>query len=98
MDVTRTGQQLVDRDGAAVGKVTDVIADPATLEAEWAVVKLGRFGHEHLVPLDLIEDEGGVLVLPCSKDTVKDTPAVKDHTPPTRGDADDLHRHYASVG
>jgi hypothetical protein len=98
MDVTLTGQQLVDREGAAVGKVTDVIADPATLEAEWAVVRLGRFGHEHLVPLDLIKEEGEVLVLPCTKELVKDSPTVKDHTPPTRHDADDLHRHYATVG
>jgi hypothetical protein len=96
-DDTLTGHELLDREGAAVGKVTDVIADPATLEAEWAVVKMGRFGGEHLVPLDVIEEQGELLVLPFTKDAVKDTPAVKDHTPPTPHDADELHRHYEAV-
>jgi len=57
MDVTLTGHELLDREGAPVGKVTDVIADPATMRAEWAVVKTGRFGGEHLVPLDAIEEK-----------------------------------------
>jgi hypothetical protein len=96
MDVTLTGHELLDREGAPVGKVTDVISDPATMRAEWAVVKTGRFGGEHLVPLDAIEERGDLLVLPFTKDDVKDTPSVKDHTPPSRHDADELHRHYES--
>ena len=96
MNDALTGHELLDRDGEAVGKVTDVIADPITLEAEWAVVKLGRFGHEHLVPLQAIEEHGARLTVPFSKETVKDAPAVKAHTPPTTRERDELYRHYGA--
>lgn len=94
MDITLTQQELVDPEGHPIGKVTDVISDPATLQPEWAVVKLGRFGHEHLIPIQAIEEHDAHLVVPFGKEAVKEAPAVKDHMAPSNREREELYRHY----
>lgn len=89
-----SGREVHDRDGEKVGTITDVIAEPATLEAEWVVVKMGRLGGEHLVPIEAIDLTGDEVVVRFAKGEVKTAPKVKEHTSPSRAEKDSLLRHY----
>ena len=53
-----SGRDVLDRSGEKVGTVTDVIAEPTTLDPEWVVVRMGRLAGEHLVPIEAIDLTG----------------------------------------
>lgn len=90
-------RSVLDRDGQQIGKVTDVVSDPITLEAEWLVVKLGRFAGEHLVPLAAVDERADGLAVRLPKQEIKSTPKVHDHLQPTARERDALYRHYGLV-
>lgn len=91
---TMPPEVLVDRSGETIGKVTDVIPDPVDLEPAWLVVRPGRFGKEHLVPIDAVEQRDDEYVAPFDKDTLKTTPVVAQHTAPTDSERDAVYRHF----
>lgn len=74
------GRTAIDAAGSTVGTVTDVIADPETGNAKWAVIDLGLFKREHYAPLAhayRTEDNG--LVLDVDKRFIAEAPkAAKD--------------------
>jgi hypothetical protein len=92
-------EQLIDRTlvgsgGAEIGVITDVIADPSTLEPEWVAVRTGRLRREHLVPLAAITPEDGSLVVPFDRDAVKHAPSMKTHVAPTGSERLSLYHHF----
>lgn len=94
MDQTLLGQKLVGHDGNPIGKITDVISDPATLEPEWLTVKTGMVGGEHLVPVKAIDPGAEGIVVPFEKEQVKSAPAARDHTAPTGDERAEIYEHY----
>src|SRR4051794_15785306 len=91
------GHTVVDESGGKVGKVTQLYMDDETGQPEWLTVKTGLFGGgASFVPLAGASAQGDDLVIPYSKDTVKDAPRVEDD-----GDGylrpeeeEELYRHY----
>ena len=89
------GEKLMDRHGNAVGKITDVIVDSATLENEWITVKTGMMGGEHLVPIAVVEDRGGEIRVPFAKDDIKAAPTVdKGHAAPSPSERHEVFTHF----
>ena len=85
---------LFGRDGGEIGVITDVIADPSTLEPEWVAVRTGRLRREHLVPLAAVEQHGGTLVVPFEREAVKHAPSMKTHVAPTGSERISLYQHF----
>jgi hypothetical protein len=93
---TLTGRDVHDRTGEKIGTVGRVRPDDAG-RPTWAAVRTGLFGFsESLVPLEGAHLDGGRLVVPFDKATVKRSPALE--TPPeeplTRDDERRLCDHY----
>lgn len=89
------GQTVVDDSGDVVGRITDVISDPATLQVEWVTVRTGRLRGEHLLPAEVIRaDENGTLTVPFTREHVKHAPTSRDHAAPTRPERDALYGYY----
>ena len=78
---TLSGLPVIDMQAESVGKVTDVIYDDRDMSPRWAVVKTGRLGSEHCVPLDnSYVASAGELVVAFDKMSVKRAPRVgRDH-------------------
>lgn len=72
------GATMVDKEGAKIGKIEDAFLDRHTGQAAWAAVKTGLFGRKHtLVPItDAFLNPDGEVVVPFSKDQVKDAPNI----------------------
>ena len=85
---------LVGSGGREIGVITDVIADPSTLEPEWVAVRTGRLRRENLVPLAAITSDGGSLVVPFDRDAVKHAPSMKTHVAPTGSERLSLYAHF----
>lgn len=88
------GRTVVDRDGVTVGKITDVITDPVTLEPEWLTVKTSRIGRERLVPAAAAQHDGDGVAVPFDKEQVRGAPAAKEHTAPTNQERAAIYAHY----
>lgn len=69
------GHDLIDEEGAKIGRIEDVYVDENTGEPEWVAVTTGLFGtRTSFVPLRDLESDGEHLVSPWYKDVVKDSP------------------------
>jgi hypothetical protein len=92
------GREVVDEQGNKIGTVRDVIPDEETAQPAWIIVSLGVLRSEHFVPLDVAyESDGGRLVLPFSREMVKQSPkAARDHVL-ERSTATELRRYYAAA-
>ena len=95
MRAIKPGEVLEDHEGNEIGRVTDVVSNPTSLQPEWVTVRVGRFGGEHLVPLEAVaERDNGALVASFAKERVKSAPRVKDHAAPGRPEREALFQHY----
>jgi sporulation protein YlmC with PRC-barrel domain len=89
------GRRLMDRDGEAIGKITDVIYDATTLEPDWITVKMSRFGGEHLVPASVTESGAEGPAVPFPKEMVKEAPTVeRGHVAPSATERRSIFEHY----
>jgi hypothetical protein len=88
------GDTMVDEDGHKVGKVTDVVSRPDTLEAEWLVVKTSLFGRPRLVPLASAYEEGHTAHIAYSKDDVMSAPVPEVLTSLATFERQTLLAHY----
>ncbi|WP_146069272.1 PRC-barrel domain-containing protein, partial [Arthrobacter sp. ZGTC412] len=69
------GGNVVGSDGSKIGSIGQVYADDQTSEPTWVTVKTGLFGtSESFVPLDAATQDGKDIVVPYTKDKVKDAP------------------------
>jgi hypothetical protein len=89
-----TGHPVVDTRLARVGTVTDVLFDDRSVPG-WAVVKTGRLGGEHFVPLQhTYVDADGRLVVPLKKTDIKHAPRVRRDHVLTREARRELRDYY----
>jgi uncharacterized protein (TIGR02271 family) len=95
-DPTRLqGADVHGRDGKKLGTVDAVYFDNDTDRPEWASVKTGMFGSKvSLVPLAPAQYDGGSLMVPYDKDTLKTAPHHDPGRELTPRDEEDLFRHY----
>ena len=76
------GHDVIDEQGVAIGKITDVVYDHRTEQPRWAVVATSRFRSPHFVPLvaKTYLTADGAVVVPFDKNTIVHAPkAGRDH-------------------
>ncbi|MBT2530905.1 YsnF/AvaK domain-containing protein [Arthrobacter sp. ISL-48] len=96
--LNRSGN-VIGLDGEKIGSIGQLYADDDTGEPTWITVKTGLFGaSQSFVPVEAARIEGDDLVVPYTKDFVKDGPRVDadGHLEPEEEDR--LYAHYESEG
>jgi sporulation protein YlmC with PRC-barrel domain len=69
------GHTVVDPNGAKIGKVADVLRDPDTGRARWAVIDLGKLKAAHYAPLvDAYKSVDDTLVVNLEKRLIASAP------------------------
>lgn len=92
--LSRAGNVLTS-DGEKIGSIGQVYVDDDSDQPTWVTVRTGLFGtSESFVPLEAARLEGDDILVPYTKDQVKDAPRIDDdgHLNPT--DEDRLYDHY----
>jgi uncharacterized protein YrrD len=90
------GKMLVDRNGEKIGKLQDVYVDVENDEPQFGTVKEG-FIRRHLtfVPLGGLQVGPDELMVPVSKEQVKDAPSIEQHGEElSQADESALYHHY----
>jgi len=89
------GRTVTDQQGNKIGKVGQVYLDDTTGEPEWLTVSTGLFGtRESFVPLRNADYSGDDIVVPVTKDVVKDAPNVDNDGHLEPAEEDTLYRYY----
>lgn len=90
------GRDVVGSDDKKIGKAGQVFLDDETGSPEWVTVNTGLFGtNESFVPLQEATLTGDGVVVPYTKDTVKDAPNVDpDAGHLTPEEESELYRYY----
>jgi uncharacterized protein (TIGR02271 family) len=98
-DLLQRNGSILSTDGAKIGSIGQVYADDDNGQPTWATGKTGLFGtSESFIPLEGARVEGSDLVVPYTKDQVKDAPRVDadGHLEPSEEDR--LYAHYGVGG
>jgi uncharacterized protein (TIGR02271 family) len=89
------GREVVDSEGDKIGSLEEVYLDIGSGRPEWATVKTGMFGmKQSFVPLRDANPVGGKVVIPYSKDQVKDAPSVDPDGELSPEEEERLYTHY----
>ena len=89
------GGNVIGADGDKIGSIGQLYADDDTGEPTWVTVKTGLFGtSQSFVPVEGARSEGEDLVVPYTKDHVKDAPRVDVDGHLTPEEEDRLYSHY----
>ncbi len=89
------GGNVIGADGEKIGSAGQLYADDDTGEPTWATVKTGLFGtSQAFVPVEGARAEGDDLVVPYTKDHVKDAPRVETDGHLEPAEEDRLYAHY----
>lgn len=89
------GGNVVGTDGAKIGSIGQLYADDDTGEPTWVTVKTGLFGtSETFVPVEGARSEGEDLVVPYTKEHVKDAPRVDADGHLTPEEEERLYTYY----
>jgi hypothetical protein len=89
------GLNMLDREGAKIGRIEDVFVDPETGEPEWALVNTGLFGRRPTyVPLDSATEERQSVLVPYAKEHVHDAPNFDSGHDLSPADEEGIYRHY----
>jgi len=90
------GRTVTDQQGGKIGKVGQLYLNDTTGEPEWLTVSTGLFGtRESFVPLRGADYGGGDVVVPVTKDIVKDAPNVDNDGHLEPSEEETLYRYYA---
>ncbi|WP_426225711.1 DUF2382 domain-containing protein [Pseudarthrobacter sp. DSP2-3-2b1] len=90
---------VLSTDGDKIGSIGEVYADDDNGQPTWVTVKTGLFGtSESFVPLETARVEGNDLVVPYSKDQVKDAPRIDTDSHLDPAEEDRLYQHYQLGG
>ncbi|WP_139318357.1 PRC-barrel domain-containing protein, partial [Kocuria sp. CNJ-770] len=82
-------------DGDKIGKIEQVFLDDNTEEVTFVTVNTGLFGtKESFVPADGARQDGDRLVLPYTKDVVKDAPNVDADQHLSPAEEEEIYRYY----
>ena len=89
------GGNVVGSDGTKIGSMGQLYADDDTGEPTWVTVKTGLFGtSESFVPVEGAHNQGDDLVVPFTKEHVKDAPRVDADGHLTPEEEDRLYTYY----
>jgi uncharacterized protein (TIGR02271 family) len=89
------GREVVTPDGAKIGKLEEIYLDSDSGAPEWATVTTGLFGtQQSFVPLTEANPQGGKVVVPYTKDQVKDAPSVDPDGELSHDEEARLYEHY----
>jgi uncharacterized protein (TIGR02271 family) len=98
-DLLQRNGNVVSSEGNKIGSVGQVYADDADGQPTWVTVKTGLFGtSESFVPLQGARLEGDDVVVPYTKDQVKDAPRVDTDGHLDPSEEDRLYDHYGLGG
>ncbi|MBD1542003.1 PRC and DUF2382 domain-containing protein [Arthrobacter sp. IA7] len=98
-DLLQRNGNVLSADGDKIGSVGQVYADDADGQPTWVTVKTGLFGtSESFVPLQDARLEGSDVVVPYTKDQVKDAPRVDTDGHLEPSEEDRLFGHYGLDG
>jgi uncharacterized protein (TIGR02271 family) len=101
IDQARTlqGKTMIGADGEKLGSIDTLYADREDGHPTFATVNTGMFGSKtSFVPLEKAEVRGDDLVVPYSKDQVKDAPGVDPDAELSPEEEDRLYTHYGVGG
>ncbi|MBT2548033.1 DUF2382 domain-containing protein [Arthrobacter sp. ISL-65] len=97
--VLNAGGNVLTTDGDKIGSIGQVYADDNSGEPSFVTVKTGLFGtSESFVPLEGARIEGNDILVPYTKDQVKDAPRVAEDGHLEPGEEDRLYGHYGLGG
>ena len=89
------GQNLHTTDGDKIGRIGQVYIDDYHGAPEWVTVNTGMFGtNESFVPLVEASLSGDDVVVPYTKDQIKNAPNISDSGHLTEAEEQDLYSHY----
>lgn len=89
------GANVLSEDGEKIGSIGQVFVDNEGGQPSWVTVRTGLFGmSESFVPLEGARTEGNDIVVPYSKDQVKDAPRIDADRPLEPAEEDRLYQHY----
>jgi sporulation protein YlmC with PRC-barrel domain len=90
-----TGHDLLDVNGEKIGSIEDVRYGDATGGLKWLLVKTGLFGTKRiLVPAGEVRATEDALVVPYTKDRVKDAPGVDENEMFTTEEEQNMCAYY----
>jgi len=89
------GGNVIGSDGEKIGSIGQLYADDDTGEPTWVTVKTGLFGtSQSFVPVEGAHEQGDDLVVPYTKDHIKDAPRVDVDGHLTPEEEDQLYTYY----
>jgi uncharacterized protein (TIGR02271 family) len=89
------GRTLVANDGEKIGKIDELYYDERGGQPEWALVTTGLFGTKKtFVPIASAKPSGEDLMVPVTKDQVKDAPRVDADQELSEQEEQMLFEHY----
>jgi uncharacterized protein (TIGR02271 family) len=89
------GGNVIGSDGEKIGSIGQLYADDDTGEPTWVTVKTGLFGtSQSFVPVEGAHSQGDDLVVPYTKEHVKDAPRVDVDGHLTPEEEDRLYTYY----
>ena len=90
---------ILSNDGDKIGSIGQVYADDETGQPTWITAKTGFFGtSESFIPLEGARTEGDDLLVPYTKDQVKDAPRVDPDGHLDPAEEERLYAHYGLGG
>ncbi|MFC9335491.1 YsnF/AvaK domain-containing protein [Arthrobacter sp. NPDC057009] len=98
-DLLNKNGNIVSADGDKIGSFGQVYADDANGQPTWVTARTGLFGtSESFIPLEGARLEGDDIVVPYSKNQVKDAPRVDADGHLDPAEEDRLYEHYQLNG
>ena len=98
-DLLQRNGNVLTNDGDKIGSIGQVYADDENGQPTWATAKTGLFGmSESFVPLEGARVEGGDILVPYTKEQVKDAPRVDTDGRLEPDEEDRLYAHYGLSG
>ena len=98
-DLLNKRGDVLSADGNKIGSIGEVYSDDDSGQPTWVTVRTGLFGmSESFVPLETARVEGNDLVVPYSKDQIKDAPRVDTDGHLEPAEEDRLYKHYELGG
>jgi uncharacterized protein (TIGR02271 family) len=97
--LARAGGDVLGQDGEKIGGIGELYVDDETEKPSWVTIRTGLFGtKESFVPIDGASLQGSDLLVPYTKDQVKDAPRVDPDGHLEPDEEDRLYNHYGRAG
>ena len=98
-DLLNKDGNIVSADGDKIGSIGQIYADDDNGQPTWVTARTGLFGtSESFIPLEGARLEGSDIVVPYTKDQVKDAPRVDTDGHLEPSEEDRLYEHYQLNG